>query len=102
MKRTLLAVSGTLQCGFELRANLDHPEWTAVLVGSAVVRGVRAHLDMSPAAASTAHPPTATRASTGERRHGRPADANLYSVYLVHGRSCSRRSWRAALPRHRA
>ena len=40
-KRVLLAVSGTLQDGFELRGNLDHPEASALLVGSAVCRGVK-------------------------------------------------------------
>ena len=40
-KRVLLAVSGTLQDGFELRGNLDHPEAEALLVGSAVCRGVK-------------------------------------------------------------
>ena len=40
-KRVLLAVSGTLQDGFELRGNLDHPEAAALLVGSAVCRGVK-------------------------------------------------------------
>ena len=45
-RRTLLAVSGTLQDGFELRANLDAPGCAALLVGSAVVRGVRAFLDI--------------------------------------------------------
>ena len=86
MKRTLLAVSGTLQCGFELRANLDHPEWTAVLVGSAVVRGVRAHLDIKEPgcrehrASADGH----ARVNPANVVTGDPTDANLYAVYLVH------------------
>ena len=94
MKRTLLAVSGTLQCGFELRANLDHPEWTAVLVGSAVVRGVRAHLDIKEPgcrehrASADGH----ARVNPANVVTGDPTDANLYAVYLCTRRSCSRRS----------
>ena len=84
-RRVLLAVSGTLQDGFELRGNLDHPEVPAVLVGDAVVRGVRAYLDIKDESSREYPGPAPARARvnpacvvTGDR-----SDANLYAVYLI-------------------
>lgn len=84
-RTTLLAVSGTLQCGFELRSNLDHPQMAAVLVGSAVVRGVKAYLDIKEAG-SREHrpPPELARVNPANVVTGARSDANLYAVYLVH------------------
>ena len=56
-RRTLLAVSGTLQEGFELRANLDHPEAPAVFIGEGVVRGVKAYLDIKEPGCREYRPP---------------------------------------------
>jgi len=85
-KRTLLAVSGTLQDGFELRGNLDHPACAALLVGGAVCRGVKAYLDVKEpgcrehrAARDGAARVNPANVVTGDR-----ADANLYALYLVH------------------
>ena len=46
----LLAVSGTIEDGFELRGNIDAPGRPAVFVGSGLVRGVAMHLDVKDAA----------------------------------------------------
>ena len=84
-RRTLLAVSGTLQCGFELRANMDHPDQPAILVGSAVVRGVRAYLDVKEAGCREHRPaPEKARVNPANVVTGDRNDANLYAVYLVH------------------
>jgi nicotinamidase-related amidase len=84
-RTTLLAVSGTLQCGFELRANLDHPEMAAVLIGAAVVRGVKAYLDIKEAGCREHRaPPELARVNPANVVTGARSDANLYAVYLVH------------------
>lgn len=46
--RVLVLVSGTLQDGFPLRANLDSPGAPAEFVGWALVRGVKMYLDPKP------------------------------------------------------
>ena len=47
-RRVLVLVSGTLQDGFPLRANLDSPGAPAEFVGWALVRGVKMYLDPKP------------------------------------------------------
>ena len=83
-RRTLLAVSGTLQDGFELRANLDAPGCAALLVGSAVVRGVRAFLDIKEEGAREHAGASPARVNPANVVTGNMAHANLYAVYLVH------------------
>ena len=84
-RTTLLAVSGTLQCGFELRGNMDHPDMKAVLIGSAVIRGVKAHLDVKEAGCREHRPePERARVNPANVVTGNPTDVNLYAVYLVH------------------
>ena len=84
MPRVLLAVSGTLQEGFELRGNLDSPGAPAVHVGGGLIRGVKAFLDVkeegsrehrAPPAAATVNPACVLTSD--------PADANVYALYLV-------------------
>ena len=83
-RRTLLAVSGTLQEGFELRANLDHPEAPAVFIGEGVVRGVKAYLDIKePGCREYRPPPERPRINPANVVTGDARDANLYAVYLV-------------------
>ena len=89
--RCLLAVSGTLQEGFELRKNLDYPGAPAVFIGDAVVRGVKAHLDVKdPGCREYAAPPSRARVNPACVVTGDRADANLYAVYLVDERAVLR------------
>ena len=89
--RCLLAVSGTLQEGFELRKNLDYPGAPAVFIGDAVVRGVKAHLDIKdPGCREYAAPPSRARVNPACVVTGDRADANLYAVYLVDERAVLR------------
>mgnify|MGYP006138305131 CR=1 FL=1 len=91
MPQVLLAVSGTLQDGFELRKNLDVPGAPAVLIGDAVVRGVRAHLDIkNEGAREWVGPPAFARVNPACVVTGDERDANLYAVYLVDERAVLR------------
>lgn len=84
MGRTLLAVSGTLQDGFELRGNLDLEGVPAILLGSAVVKGVRAYLDIKdPGCREYRAPPENARVNPANVVTGDPTMANLYAVYIV-------------------
>ena len=83
-RRLLVAVSGTLQEGFELRKNLDGKRAKAVFLGWALVRGVKLFLDIKPQGCRE-HVPAPKAQSvnpvlvpTGDR-----LDANVYAVYAV-------------------
>ncbi|KAG8468429.1 hypothetical protein KFE25_013512 [Diacronema lutheri] len=90
-RRVFLAVSGTLQDGFELRANLDHAQTPAVLVGAAVVRGVKAYVDVKEhGCREHIPPPAAARCNPACVVTGERADANLYHLYLVDERAVLR------------
>jgi len=82
-RTTLLAVSGTLQDGFELRGNMDHPSMRAVLIGDAVVCGVKAHLDIKDAGCRE-YDAQRARVNPANVVTGDEHDTNLYAVYLVH------------------
>lgn len=83
-RRLLLCVSGTLQDGFALRKNLDSPEGAAVLVGWALVRGVRLHLDPKPVGCREhVALPFAQAMNPALVPSGDPKDANIYAVYAV-------------------
>ena len=100
--RALLAVSGTLQEGFELRKNLDYPGAPAVFIGDAVVRGVKAHLDIKdPGCREYAAPPSRARVNPACVVTGDRADANLYAVYLVDERGVARADRERATSRSR-
>ncbi len=86
----LLAVSGTIEDGFELRRNIDAPGRPAVFVGSGLVRGVAMHLDVKDAACRERVTPDGAarpRVNPAMVPTGDPADANLYSVYAVDARA---------------
>jgi hypothetical protein len=85
----LVAVSGTLQEGFPLRPNLDFvspaERVNAVFVGNALIRGLKAHLDIKDEgsrefkpASEGRNPVNPAMVATGDRN-----DANIYAVYLV-------------------
>jgi hypothetical protein len=85
----LVAVSGTLQEGFPLRPNLDFvapgERVNAIFVGNALIRGLKAHLDIKDAesrefkpASEGRNPINPAMMATGDRN-----DANIYAVYLV-------------------
>jgi len=92
--RVLVAVSGTIQDGFELRKNIDYTEADgskvkALLIGYGVVRGVKMFFDVKDAAcreydiANSPHRVNPAMVLTGNRQ-----DANQYAVYLVDERAC--------------
>lgn len=92
-RRVLVAVSGTIQDGFELRKNINFTargEQTieAVLVGNAVMRGVKMFFDIKDTGcreydANTPHRVNPAMVLTGNRQ-----DANQYAIYLVDERAC--------------
>jgi hypothetical protein len=92
-RRVLVAVSGTIQDGFELRKNIDfkapgEPTVEAVLVGNAVMRGVKMFFDIKDKGcreydANTPHRVNPAMVLTGNRQ-----DANQYAIYLVDERAC--------------
>lgn len=87
----ILAVSGTLEEGFPLRGNLDfreHNEFVpAIFLGSALIRGVKSHLDIKPPGCREfqlepgMNPVNPAMVVTGDKN-----DANIYSVYAVERR----------------
>lgn len=84
----IVAVSGTLEEGFPLRKNLDFIEDSetvkAVFLGKALIRGLKAHLDIKSAgwreyrAEPAINPVNPAMIATGDRN-----DANIYSIYGV-------------------
>ena len=91
-RRVIVAVSGTIQDGFELRKNIDYADGEecveAVLLGYAVVRGVKMYFDVKDVGcreydANTPHRVNPAMVLTGNR-----LDANQYALYLVDERAC--------------
>ena len=92
-KRVLVAVSGTIQDGFELRKNIDfkapgEPTVEAVLVGSAVMRGVKMFLDIKDTGCREYDEKTPHRINPAMVLTGKWQDANQYAIYLVDERAC--------------
>ena len=91
--RLLVAVSGTIQDGFELRPNID---WRgdgtcvhALFVGYGVARGAKMYLDVKDVDTSREYDPhTPHRVNPAMVLTGDPLDANQYAVYLVDERAC--------------
>ena len=87
-----VAVSGTLEEGFPLRANLDFrkgtpEEVTAIFLGKAFIRGLRACLDIKNPGSREYQPlPASNPVHPGMVPTGDPKDANIYSVYAVDSR----------------
>lgn len=92
-RRVLVAVSGTIQDGFELRKNIDfkapgEPTIEAVLVGTAVMRGVKMFFDIKDAGCREYDANTPHRVNPAMVLTGRWEDANQYALYLVDERAC--------------
>jgi hypothetical protein len=91
----MVAVSGTLEEGFPLRPNLNFVSPTervnAVFLGSALIRGLRAHLDMKdPSSREYKAPPELASVNPGLVPSGDDHDANISSIYLVDRRQAVR------------
>lgn len=87
---TIVAVSGTLEEGFPLRPNLDFQPGTpnevlATFLGRALIRGLRAHLDIKSPGWREFKPENEglNPVNPGMVATGHWNDANIYSVYLV-------------------
>lgn len=91
----MVAVSGTLEEGFPLRPNLDYTSPTekvpAVFLGHALIRGLRAHLDMKdPNSREYKAPPDLNPVNPALLPSGDERDANISSIYLVDRRQAAR------------
>ncbi|KAL7548261.1 hypothetical protein ACHAWF_011555 [Thalassiosira exigua] len=96
-KRVVVAVSGTIQDGFELRGNIDYrgedeDAVEAIFLGNAVVRGAKMYLDVKGNDDTDAsreydsrvpHRVNPAMVLTGDAN-----DANVYALYLVDERAC--------------
>lgn len=91
----MVAVSGTLEEGFPLRPNLNYVSPTeqvnAVFLGHALIRGLRAQLDMKdPASREYKAPPALNPVNPALVPSGDDLDANISSIYLVDRRQAAR------------
>jgi hypothetical protein len=91
----MVAVSGTLEEGFPLRPNLNYISPTervdAVFLGHALIRGLRAYLDMKdPLSRESKAPPDLNPVNPGLIPSGDDDDANISSIYLVDRRQAAR------------
>ena len=96
----IVAVSGTIQDGFELRKNIDYRPVSydgndneegiveAVFLGWAVVRGVRMYLDVKEATSREYDPEVPHRVNPAMVLTGDANDANRYALYAVDERAC--------------
>ena len=91
----MVAVSGTLEEGFPLRPNLDFvtplERVNAVFLGRALIRGLRAKLDMKdPASREYKTPPERAAVNPALIPTGDALDANISSIYLVDRRQAAK------------
>jgi hypothetical protein len=91
----IVAVSGTLEEGFPLRPNLDFITPTervnAIFLGHALVRGLRAFLDIKdPNSREFREPPLLNPVNPALLPSGNKNDANISSIYLVDRRQAVR------------
>jgi len=91
--RVIVAVSGTIQDGFELRKNIDYTaegEVTvrAVLLGYGVARGAKMYFDIKDRCCREFDPAVPHRVNPAMVLTGDRNDANLYALYLVDERAC--------------
>ena len=95
--RVVVAVSGTIQDGFELRKNIDYRPASdgegevvkAVFLGWAVVRGVRMYFDVKDKETSREYDAKVPhRVNPAMVLTGNANDANRYAVYAVDERAC--------------
>jgi hypothetical protein len=98
-KFVIVAVSGTLEEGFPLRPNLDfitevnegNPPVLAIFLGHALVRGVKAFLDIKDSNSREFQaPPTLNPINPALVASGNNDDANISSIYLVDRRQAVR------------
>ena len=98
-KFVIVAVSGTLEEGFALRPNLDfltevnegNPPVLAIFLGKALVRGVKAYLDIKNSnSREFVAPPGQNPINPGLVATGNDNDANISSIYLVDRRQAAR------------
>ena len=92
-RRVLVAVSGTIQDGFELRKNINYsapgePTVEALLIGYAVVRGVKMFFDVKNEGCREYDPAVPHRVNPAMVLTGNRLDANQYAIYLVDERAC--------------
>ena len=92
-KRVLVAVSGTIQDGFELRKNIDfraegEPTVEALLIGHAVMRGVKMFFDIKDEWCREFDPKLPHRVNPAMVLSGCWTDAIQYALYLVDERAC--------------
>ncbi|MGR9087012.1 MAG: hypothetical protein ACU841_08065 [Gammaproteobacteria bacterium] len=93
----IVAVSGTLEEGFPLRRNLDYEPGTpnevlSTFLGRALIRGLRAHLDIKSPGWREFKPESEgfNPVNPGMVATGNWNDANIYSVYLIDRRQAVR------------
>ena len=98
-KFVIVAVSGTLEEGFALRPNLDflsevnegNPPVLAIFLGKALVRGVKAYLDIKDSnSREFVAAPGQNPINPGLVATGNDNDANISSIYLVDRRQAAR------------
>ena len=90
--RVIVAVSGTIQDGFELRKNIDYRSECeivrAVLLGYGVARGAKMYLDVKDESCREYDPSLPARVNPAMVLTGDANDANCYALYLVDERAC--------------
>jgi len=98
-KFVIVAVSGTLEEGFALRPNLDflsevnegNPPVLAIFLGKALVRGVKAYLDIKDSnSREFVAAPGQNPINPGLVATANDNDANISSIYLVDRRQAAR------------
>eukprot|EP00978_Attheya_sp_CCMP212_P043434 scaffold283474_cov63-Attheya_sp.AAC.2 len=97
-KRVIVAVSGTIQDGFELRGNIDYSGAhddeeevevvKAVFLGWGVVRGVRMYFDVKEKGCREFDASILHRVNPACVLTGNAKDCNQYALYLVDERAC--------------
>ena len=102
----LLAVSGTLQDGFPLRSRLDFSEESkAVLLGTGLVRGYKAYLDIKQKGwREYAEEPLEASVNSAAMPSGCNEHANVYWIYAVDVRQvtymCAKQSFSSNQAKH--
>mmetsp|Transcript_60497 Transcript_60497/g.112318 ORF Transcript_60497/g.112318 Transcript_60497/m.112318 type:complete len:298 (+) Transcript_60497:63-956(+) len=89
-KRVLVAVSGTIQDGFELRPNIDYGPAKAVFIGWAVCRGAKMYFDIKDVGSREYDPKVPHRVNPAMVLTGDSHDANQYALFLVDERAVLR------------
>lgn len=91
---TVLAVSGTIEEGFELRKNIDwcsedgSSYFNAVFLGQGLCRGAKMFLDVKEQGSREYDRSVPARVNPAMVLTGTASDANVYSVYLIDERAC--------------